>query len=149
MYRVSSKGTIGLGATFGFATGANHYYFIIGWNNTKFSVAPRFNSMRLNEFNLGESGAASDSTTMVKIKSATGNVSGVNFGFGFDRQITPGFSLGFRMMVLNAGGSKAIRLPSANYVPNGGVYDRPFITVRPFVMTSVVVLKYVFMPKKK
>ena len=49
-----------------------------------FSVAPRFNSMRLNEFNLTGVGAPSDSTAMVNIKSVTGNVSGVNFGFGFD-----------------------------------------------------------------
>ena len=53
------------------------------------------------------------------------------------------------MMALNSGGSKSIRLPAANYVPNGGIYDRPVITVRPFVMTAAVVLKYVFMPKKK
>ncbi|GAJ46525.1 hypothetical protein HE1_00860 [Holospora elegans E1] len=147
--RVASRGTVGIGATFGFVSNANHYYLIIGWNNTKFSVGPRFNQMYANEFHLKPTDKPFDSTTMVSVKNATGNINGVNFGFGFDRQITTGFSMGVRVMALNAGGSKGIKLPSANYYPNGLAYERPVITVRPFVMAATVMLKYVFLPKKK
>ncbi|ETZ04638.1 hypothetical protein [Holospora undulata] len=147
--RVASRGSIGIGATFGFASNANHYYVIIGWNNTKFSVGPRFNQMYENEFQVDRHQKPFDSTTLATVKNVTGNINGINFGFGFDRQITTGFSVGVRVMALNAGGSKGIPLPYANYYPNAIAYERPVITVRPFVMAATVMLKYVFLPKKK
>ncbi|WP_165780667.1 hypothetical protein [Holospora curviuscula] len=147
--RVSTKGTVGLGLSFGFSSGANHYYVKTGWNNMSVAIGPRYNTMPVNEVNLGATGLPADPTAMVTVKNVTKNVSGVTFGVGFDRQITQSMSLGFCVTALNTGGSKAIRLRPANYIPNGAAYDTPVITVRPFVMAATVVMKYVFMPKKK
>ncbi|ETZ07656.1 hypothetical protein P618_200147 [Holospora obtusa F1] len=147
--QIKSKGTISLGLTFGFTGGANHYYVLIGWNNTKFSVGPQFNAMYANQINFQARQGAIDPTQVVRVKNASGNISGVSFGFGFDRQITPGFSVGIRLMALNSGGSKGIKLPEANYILNGLAYNRPVITVRPFVTSAMVMLKYTFLPKKK
>ena len=142
-WQVKSNGTIGLGATFGFATGANHLYVLIGWNNTKYSVGPRFNQIDLNE------APGTDVTAVYGVRSVGGNVSGVSFGMGYDRQITSRFSMGGRIVVLNSGGSKGIRLPYANYSPNGAIGTNPIITVKPFLTTFLVTAKYTFMPKKK
>ena len=144
--RVSTKGTVGLGLSFGFSSGATHYYVKTGTNNMSVAIGPRYNTMPVNEINLR---VPADSTTMVAVKNVTKNVSGVTFGVGFDRQITQSMSLGFCVTALNTGGSKAIHLRPANYIPNGAAYETPVITVRPFVMAANVVMKYVFMPKKK
>lgn len=142
-WRVASKGTIGLGATFGFATGANHIYALIGWNNTKYSVGPRGGQVDANEF------PSTDYTATKNVKNVSGNVSGVSFGMGYDRQITSRFSIGGRVVVLNSGGSKGIRLPYANYFPNDIDANAPVITVKPFLTTFLVTAKYTFMPKKR
>lgn len=142
-WRVASKGTIGLGATFGFASGANHIYALIGWNNTKYSVGPRGGQVDLNEW------PSTDYTATANVKNVSGNVSGVTFGMGYDRQITSRFSIGGRVVVLNSGGSKGIRLPYANYFPNGVDANEPIITVKPFLTTFLVTAKYTFMPKKR
>lgn len=142
-WRVASKGTIGLGATFGFATGANHIYALIGWNNTKYSVGPRGGQVDLNEF------PSKDYTATMNIKNISGNVSGITFGMGYDRQITSRFSIGGRVVVLNSGGSKGMRLPYANYFPNGIDANEPVITIKPFLTTFLVTAKYTFMPKKR
>ena len=150
-FRVATKGIVMLFGTFGFVSGANHIYTLFGYSSLGLSVRPQYGLLPLNEFNTTRNlaGQAYDSTALVNVKSARGNVSGVCFGAGFDRQITKAFSMGGRVMVLNCGGKKNIRLPSVNYVPNGIAYNDPIITVRPFVMSAVVMLKYVFMPKKK
>lgn len=142
-WRVASKGTIGLGATFGFATGANHIYALIGWNNTKYAVGPRGGQVDLNEW------PSKDYTATANVKNVSGNVSGVSFGMGYDRQITSRFSIGGRVVVLNSGGSKGIRLPYANYFPNDLDANAPVITVKPFLTTFLVTAKYTFMPKKR
>lgn len=142
-WRVASKGTIGLGATFGFATGANHIYALIGWNNTKYSVGPRGGQVDLNEW------PSTDYAATANVKNVSGNVSGVSFGMGYDRQITSRFSIGGRVVVLNSGGSKGIRLPYANYFPNDIDANAPVITVKPFLTTFLVTAKYTFMPKKR
>ncbi len=141
-WRVASKGTIGLGATFGFSTGANHIYALIGWNNTKYSIGPRGGEISLNEF------PNTDPSLTANVKNISANVSGVSFGMGYDRQITRSFSIGGRVVVLNSGGSKEVRLPYANYFPNGIDLNEPIITVKPFLTTFLVTAKYTFMPKK-
>lgn len=142
-WRVASKGTVGLGATFGFATGSNHIYALIGWNNTKYSIGPRGGEIDLNER------PSRDYTATANVKSISGNVSGVTFGMGYDRQITSRFSIGGRIVVLNSGGSKSIRLPYARYSPDGTDEYMPVITVKPFLTTFLVTAKYTFMPKKR
>ena len=142
-WRVASKGTVGLGATFGFASGANHIYALIGWNNTKYSVGPREGQVDLNEF------PSTDYAATQPVKSVSGNVSGVSFGMGYDRQITSRFSIGGRVVVLNSGGSKGVRLPYANYFPNDLDANSPTITIKPFLTTFLVTAKYTFMPKKR
>ena len=140
---VASKGTVGVGVTLGFASGANHIYGIIGWNSIGMQIKPRGGKMYVNET------PTSDDQATVAVKGVSGSVSGVTFGLGFDRQITKVFSLGCRVMVLNSGGSKALRLAPANYYPNDAEFNTPTVTVRPFVSTFMVVLKYMFMPKRK
>jgi len=142
-WRVASKGTIGVGATFGFATGANHIYALIGWNNTKYSIGPRIGQIDSNEF------PNKDYSATTNVRNVSGNISGVTFGMGYDRQITSRFSIGGRVVVLNSGGSKGIRLPYANYFPNGIDANAPVITVKPFLTTFLVTAKYTFMPKKR